>query len=91
MDFLFSEVSLTSLIPSLDRRGNGIQDDGEVKRSWVVPTISLLKLKFASLSLLETFDVIEAQWILSGESSALEKRKDVHQIGFLRECFDIFK
>jgi hypothetical protein len=88
---LRTKGALTSLVPSLNGRSDGVEDDGEIKGSWMVPAVSLLKFELVTLSIFQAFDAFKTQRILCEQRSTLKKGEDFRQLVFIRKCFNIFK
>lgn len=80
---------LTSLIPSLNSSGNGIQDDGEVEDLGVLPFVCDFLMKNTAIFVIELGDPIDACWALCHQGSLNEIRQNLSELVFLGECFDI--
>lgn len=81
----------SSLIPALDGGRNGIEDDGEVERLWMPPSVCCLVVQNCTILLGEVGDMVDTARILCGQSALLEEWHNVHHLIFSRKVFDILE
>jgi hypothetical protein len=81
----------SSLIPALDGGRNGIEDDGEVERLWVPPSVCRLAVQNCTILLGEVGDMVDTARILCGQSALFQEGHNVIHPIFIRKVFDILE
>jgi hypothetical protein len=77
------------LIPTLDGRGNGIEDDGEVEHARKLEAMGELFANSKTVSLIELLDLFEQERRLREERALYEKRLDILEVVVVGELVDI--
>lgn len=87
--FLGSPVNVTSLIPSLDSSGDGVEDYGDVKNSWMSPFVRNLLPQSATVLVVKLRDMVNMCWALRDEGTFQNVRSNVVQAVFGCKIFDL--
>ena len=85
----FSGINPTSLIPSLDCSCNGVEDDGHVENTRVLPPVRDFLVQNASILLVELLDLIDMVRVLCYQRAFDEVVMDIAKIVVSSELFDI--
>lgn len=84
-----AEYPPTSLIPSLDHSCNGIEDDGEVENTRVLPLVRDFLVQNAAILIVELVDLIDMVWALCHQRAFDQVLGDVSQIVVGGELFNV--
>jgi hypothetical protein len=82
-------IDPTSLIPALDCSCHGVQDDGHIENTRVLPLVSDLLVQNASVIIVELVDLINVMRTLCNQGTFDEIVADIVEIMISSELLDI--
>lgn len=73
----------------MDRRRNGIQDDGKVQALGVPPSMRAFLQQNLAVPIIELGDAVHGAGVLGDKGSLLKQRQDVHELIAVRKMGDL--
>lgn len=86
---LLSRDYRTCLVPSLDGRGNGVEDNSVVESPGMSPAVSDFLTEVVAIGLIQFGNILKTLWILCHQGALPEKGEDVVEVILLGILIDM--